>query len=72
MAGMSGYELAKRVREQPELGHVILVAVTGYGQPGDREHILQAGFDHHLVKPVQAETLQALFDVIASRERKAV
>jgi CheY-like chemotaxis protein len=72
MAGMSGYELAKRVREQPRLGSVILIAVTGYGQPGDRERILEAGFDHHLVKPVQTETLQALFDVIASRESKAV
>ena len=52
---MDGYELARRLRAL--LGAVRLVAVTGYGQPEDRELALQAGFDAHLVKPVDIQAL---------------
>lgn len=57
---MSGYELAPRLRAA--LDHrITLVAVTGYGQPGDRQQALAAGFDAHLVKPVDIGSLcQAL------------
>lgn len=48
-----GYELARRLRALPETAHSILVAVTGYGQPQDKERTAAAGFDHHLVKPVK-------------------
>jgi len=50
---MDGYELARRLRLLPETARSLLVAVTGYGQPQDKERALQAGFDHHLVKPVK-------------------
>jgi PAS domain S-box-containing protein len=49
---MDGYELARRMREVPELRAVKLVAVTGYGQASDRDRSTQAGFAAHLVKPV--------------------
>ena len=52
---MSGYELAQRLRESPASAHIALVAVTGYGQPRDREASDGAGFDAHLVKPVDLE-----------------
>jgi signal transduction histidine kinase/CheY-like chemotaxis protein len=56
LPGMDGYAVAKGLREK--LGHrVVLVALTGYGQPEDRERALRAGFDLHLVKPVQPELL---------------
>lgn len=56
---MDGYELARRLRAAPETASSLLIAVTGYGQPQDRERALQAGFDHHLVKPVKLhEVLQ--------------
>jgi signal transduction histidine kinase/ActR/RegA family two-component response regulator len=65
MPGMSGYDLARRIRQEPEWGDMVLVAVTGYGQPDDRERALGAGFDHHLVKPADVERMEALFDAIA-------
>jgi CheY-like chemotaxis protein len=49
---MDGYELARRLRLLPELCETRLIAVTGYGQPQDRERARAAGFDEHLIKPV--------------------
>jgi nitrogen-specific signal transduction histidine kinase/ActR/RegA family two-component response regulator len=61
MPGMDGYELARRLRAQPACGHALYIALTGYGQQGDRELSRQAGFDHHFVKPVDAgQLLEAL------------
>jgi len=59
---MDGYELARRLRTMPETADAVFVAVTGYGQPGDRERAQQAGFDHHLVKPVKLDDLRRLLD----------
>ena len=63
MPGMDGYELAQRLRNEPSLAGVVLVALTGYGQDNDRRRAKDAGFDHHLVKPV---SLEALRDLLAS------
>jgi PAS domain S-box-containing protein len=63
MPGVDGYELARRLRAEPSLAGVVLVAVTGYGQEQDRELARQAGFNHHLVKPVSYESL---YDLLAS------
>src|SRR5205807_1390091 len=57
---MDGYEVARRLREQPGGLALRLVAVTGYGQEQDRRKSQAAGFDDHLVKPVDAEALQQL------------
>jgi CheY-like chemotaxis protein len=57
---MDGHELARRLRATPATAAAVLVAVTGYGQPEDRERALRAGFDHHLVKPVQFAAIQEL------------
>ncbi len=51
LPGMDGYELAKRIRQEPTLAHVVLVAMTGYGRESDRQQSREAGFNHHLVKP---------------------
>jgi CheY-like chemotaxis protein len=61
MAGMDGYELARRIRQDPALAGVRLVALTGYDHDADRQRAMQAGFDHHLVKPVSVEVLKNLF-----------
>ncbi|MGH7128447.1 MAG: ATP-binding response regulator, partial [Planctomycetaceae bacterium] len=61
LPGMNGYDVAKQLRRIPELEHVMLVAMTGYGQEEDRRRSREAGFDHHLVKPVSVQTLQDLF-----------
>jgi signal transduction histidine kinase/CheY-like chemotaxis protein len=57
MPGMDGYEVARRVRSCPELGPVSLIALTGHGQEQDRRRSLEAGFDHHLIKPVDPDAL---------------
>ena len=53
--GFDGYEVARRVRAEDK--SIRLIALTGYGQPDDRRRALEAGFDAHLVKPVDFETL---------------
>jgi PAS domain S-box-containing protein len=61
---MDGNELARLLRAHPQLRHMTLIAVTGYGQEHDRQAALAAGFDHHLTKPVNAEQLNALLSEI--------
>jgi signal transduction histidine kinase len=57
---MTGYEVAARMRRLPELTGVKLVALTGYGQEKDKQDAKAAGFDHHLVKPINFDALMAL------------
>lgn len=65
MPGMTGYELARRIRQRPECAGVCLVALTGFGQSADREKAFEAGFDEHMVKPVDIALLQVLFDKLS-------
>ena len=58
--GMSGYELAGRLRAGPSGGGLLLIALTGYGQGDDRRRAAAAGFDHHLTKPADAAVLASL------------
>jgi PAS domain S-box-containing protein len=69
MPEVDGYELARRIRRQPELRGLVLVALTGYGQESDRRQSAEAGFDHHLVKPV---SLQVLQDLLASLPQRTL
>jgi PAS domain S-box-containing protein len=64
LPGMDGFQLAQEMRKQTATANALLIAVTGYGQAADRLRSQEAGFDHHLVKPVSAEEIQR---VIASR-----
>jgi PAS domain S-box-containing protein len=57
---LDGYQLARRIRELPGMADSLLIAITGYGQEADRIKALAAGFDHHLVKPVDTAQLSAL------------
>jgi PAS domain S-box-containing protein len=60
MPGMDGYELCRRMRAQPALRETLLVALTGWGQEEDRRRSREAGFDRHLVKPVEPDSLTRL------------
>ncbi len=60
LPGMDGYELARRLRSQPALGRPLLIALTGWGLEEERRRSKEAGFDHHLLKPVDLATLQGL------------
>jgi CheY-like chemotaxis protein len=57
MPGMNGYDVAERLRRQPATCDAVIVAITGWGQEKDRARARQAGFDQHLVKPVNVDDL---------------
>jgi CheY-like chemotaxis protein len=58
LPGLDGYEVARRIRQQPGMGNVLLVALTGYGQASDYQLSQEAGFDVHMVKPYDPEALR--------------
>ncbi len=60
MPKMDGYEVARRLRRQPDLEHIRLAALTGWGQQEDRRRTAEAGFDHHFVKPVEPNAIEGL------------
>ncbi|MHB1424522.1 MAG: hybrid sensor histidine kinase/response regulator [Gemmataceae bacterium] len=62
MPKMDGYELARAFRAHPVLKSIVLAALTGWGQPEDRQRTKEAGFDYHLVKPVELDALHRLMD----------
>jgi CheY-like chemotaxis protein len=67
MPRLNGYEAARRIREQPWGRSATLVALTGWGQEDDRRRAAEAGFDHHLTKPVDPAALDALLASLADR-----
>jgi PAS domain S-box-containing protein len=67
MPEVSGYDVARHVRALPEFDDVTLIALTGWGQEEDRRHTREVGFDHHLVKPVDLESLQLLLADLPGR-----
>ena len=62
MPGMSGHEVARRIRAEPALVGTTLIALTGYGTAEDRHESRAAGFDGHLVKPIDFEALQRIIE----------
>jgi CheY-like chemotaxis protein len=71
LPGMSGYEVAKRIRAGEGGKDIVLVALTGYGQADDRRRAKEAGFTVHLVKPVVPEALQRLLAGIEPAKESA-
>ncbi len=61
---LNGYEVAKRIRQESTLKNIVLIALTGYGQDADRQRALQAGFDHHLVKPARLDQLKQILATV--------
>jgi signal transduction histidine kinase/ActR/RegA family two-component response regulator len=70
MPGMDGIELGTRLRREPEFENLLMVALTGYGRDEDRQRSSEAGFNAHLVKPVDVATLNALLAQHAARGEK--
>ena len=66
LPGIDGFEVAERIRQQPALGNVVLVALTGYGHEEDRRRSAAAGFNHHLVKPADFTELNKILASVAS------
>jgi CheY-like chemotaxis protein len=61
---LDGYQLAAKIRTAPWGRGIILIAVTGWGQEEDRRRAFDAGFDHHLTKPIAAETVESLLQTL--------
>jgi two-component system CheB/CheR fusion protein len=66
----SGFDVARQIRAKKHLDDVILVALTGYGAPGDVAEAREAGFDHHLCKPAELADIEALLDGDGSQRRR--
>jgi signal transduction histidine kinase/ActR/RegA family two-component response regulator len=66
LPGFDGFELAKRIRQQPVHEKVVLVAITGYGRESDRQRSQEAGFDYYLVKPTKFEKVQEILASVSS------
>jgi CheY-like chemotaxis protein len=64
LPGMNEYEVARRIRAEPQFRDIVLVAQTGWGQDDDRRRSQEAGFDHHLVKPVSPSAIE---EIVQSR-----
>ncbi len=66
LPGMNGYEVAAQLRSDPRFARTLLVAITGWGTEQDRRRSQEAGFDHHLTKPVDLADLEPLLQAIAT------
>ena len=64
LPGLNGYEVARRLRQYPQLKGVRLVAMTGYGDEADRRLAQEAGFDRHVVKPVDFPKVEELLTTL--------
>jgi CheY-like chemotaxis protein len=71
LPGLDGYQVAQQVRSAPGGADIMLIALTGYGQPEDRKRALACGFNAHLVKPVDLDRLSLLLSGRASDARRA-
>jgi signal transduction histidine kinase len=67
MPGLSGHDVARSLRSTPLGNRLVIVAVTGWGQPEERRRTAEAGFDHHLVKPVDMETIRRICEAVGVR-----
>jgi CheY-like chemotaxis protein len=68
LPGLNGYEVAKRIRQQPGGKEIVLIALTGYGQDTDRLLSAQAGFNYHLVKPARLEQVKEILALVADQK----
>jgi PAS domain S-box-containing protein len=67
LPGFDGFEVAKRLRQEPALSSLLLVAMTGYGQESDLQRSQDSGFDHHMVKPVSFEKVQQVLATVIEK-----
>jgi len=72
LPGIDGYELARQLRKSLGNNHTYLVALTGYGQPADVEAALEAGFNNHLVKPLELRKLTRILKFHGNREQVGI
>ena len=67
LPGMNGYELCQHLKLMPEMAKTVFIAQTGWGESEHRRLTREAGFDHHMVKPLYLEALQTLLGEIEAK-----
>jgi signal transduction histidine kinase/DNA-binding response OmpR family regulator len=67
LPGMDGYQVVERLRREPGNQHILIIAISGYGQAEDRARSKAAGFDYHMVKPLDPDVLRQLLSNLSSR-----
>lgn len=72
LPGMDGFEVARAIRRMPGGDQVTLVALTGYGQDDDRRRSREAGFNQHMIKPIDFDALEAIFTSLPGRSGRPV
>src|SRR5262249_25524469 len=71
LPGMSGFEVARRIRSNPRTRGIHLAALTGYGRDEDKEEARKAGFDRHFTKPVDVDAVWSLVESMTQKARPA-
>jgi PAS domain S-box-containing protein len=71
LPGMNGYDICKELRKKPHFKKTIIVAQTGWGQQEHRERSKEAGFDRHMVKPIDMDVMQELLDSLSVNDLRA-
>lgn len=71
LPGMNGYDLCRALRQNPALKNAIFIAQTGWGQDEHKQMARDAGFDHHMVKPLAFDALESLLGSIEKRRQDA-
>ena len=72
MPGMSGYDVATQIRSDPATREITLIALTGWGKEEDQQRSREAGFDHHLTKPIEVAAVQELLSSFVAKSAGAV
>jgi signal transduction histidine kinase len=70
LPGMNGYDVCRELRKDPNFKETVMIAQTGWGQQRDRDEASAAGFDHHLIKPIDFEKFSALLADIKDNKQK--
>lgn len=69
LPGLNGFEVARQIRQHPSLAGTVLVALTGYGLEADRQRAQEAGFSHHLTKPVNFDEVEKILQLLVKKDR---
>ena len=67
LPGLTGYEVARQLRQEPALKNTVLVALTGYGRESDRQRSRNAGFSYHLVKPAEVSEVEKILSSVGEQ-----
>jgi DNA-binding response OmpR family regulator len=68
LPGLTGYEVCQQLKALPEFKNTVFIAQTGWGQESDKKQAFDAGFDHHVVKPISFQEFSALLRDIQRRK----